>query len=420
MKIHILTQDTESKEQLTALLSELDHDCVLHEAVEPLLRAVKKLKKSDVVFYDLSLENRLWALERLYTSTRRTNLVGFELLTKETAQGGQHCVDGMEHYLLLPKNNDRAKARIQEVFKAVARAAAPKKRKSKPRQKVEAQVDDSASAQNPPLAVPQLESGAPSRSSPRYLQAQSAAMQSFLSRLYQTVGTTVLTLINGEEGAEFELVAREFNYHANGDTCPLLVTDPMHLDFDEFRRFEKNAASLEQVHYCYIDMSIELNRSSTRALLECMDHLRALANPHLRLIIGYVNDSESYFCEESEVMLESLRAHAVSLEVPAFSERAADIPFIAQRVFSTLRTAHPFLKARILSMEAIHFLQAECKQFDYARMVRVLRNAMALGACETLSRKELENLSDNSPITQHLIESLADEKFFDAEASGVA
>ncbi|MFU8848980.1 MAG: hypothetical protein ACNA77_09735 [Opitutales bacterium] len=419
MKIHILTQDSDSKEQLFALLGKMDLTCTLHEAVEPLLRAVKKLKKSDVVFYDLALENRLWALERLYTSTRRTNLVGFELLTKETAQGGQHCVDGMEHYLLLPKNQDRAKARMQEVFKAVARAAAPKKRKPKSSPKPVSKVDASSS-HHEPIAVQRVESTGSSRFDARYLQAQSETMQSFLDRMYQSVGSNVLMLVNGEDGAEFELVAREFNYHANGDACPLLVTDPMQLDFDEFRRFEKNAASLGEVHNCFVDMSIELTRSSTRALLECMDHLRALANSHLRLIVGYVNDSESYFCEESEVMLAHLRKHATSLEIPDFSERAADIPFIAQRVFSTLRTAHPFLKARILSMEAIQFLQTECQQFDYARLVRVMRNAMALGASETLTRKELENLSDNSPITQHLIESLADEKFFDSEASGAA
>jgi hypothetical protein len=52
--------------------------------------------------------------------------------------------------------------------------------------------------------------------------------------------------------------------------------------------------------------------------------------------------------------------------------------------------------------------------------VRVLRNAMALGESETLSEKELKHLDDNSPTTQHLIESLADEKYFPVESSGVA
>ena len=45
---------------------------------------------------------------------------------------------------------------------------------------------------------------------------------------------------------------------------------------------------------------------------------------------------------------------------------------------------------------------------------------MALGQHETLTDKELKNLDDNSPTTQHLVESLADKKFFNSDNSGVA
>lgn len=416
MSIHVLTQDPSSQEQLTDLLSEMEHECIVHVAVEPLLKAVKKLKKSDAVFYDLSLEDRLWAFERLYTSCRRTNLVGFELLTKETADGGQHCIDGMGHYLLLPKNADRAKARVQEVLKGVAKAATPKKRNT--RKKAAPKAEPILTAIE--TSAPAIEPGQIQLTTARYLQAQSVPMQTFLAKLHNAAGDASIVLIEGEEGAEFELAARELNYHANGDISPLLVMDPMHLSFDELQQLEKDAAAIKEVHNCYVGLSAELNDSSADALSECMEHLLSLANPYLRIVIGHATESESYFCAATRPMMRSLRRQSTKLELPAIAQRADDIPLIVQRIFSTLRVAHPFLRARTLSQEAIHYLQSECAGFDYARLTRVLRNSMALGQHETLTDKELKNLDDNSPTAQHLIESLADEHFFNSENSGVA
>ena len=416
MSIHVLTQDPSSKDKLTALLAEMELDCILHAQVEPLLKAVKKLKKTDAVFYDLSLEDRLWAFERLYTSCRRTNLVGFELLTKETAEGGQHCIDGMGHYLLLPNNPDRAKARIQEVLKGIAQASAPKKRKT--RKKAAAQPAPASKPAEP--TVPAAEPKQIQLTTARYLQAQSTAMQTFLAVLHEAAGDAQIVLIEGEEGAEFELAARELNYHANGDISPLLVMDPMRLKFDELHQLEKDAAAIKEIHYCYVGLSSEMNDSSADALSEFQDHLIALSSPYLRVIVGHVADSKSYFCAATRPMMRSLRRQCSLLELPIMSQRAADIPLITQRIFSILRVAHPFLKARTLSQEAIQYLQAECEMFDYARLTRVLRNAMALGQHETLTDKELKNLDDNSPTTQHLIESLADKKFFNSDNSGVA
>jgi hypothetical protein len=74
--------------------------------------------------------------------------------------------------------------------------------------------------------------------------------------------------------------------------------------------------------------------------------------------------------------------------------------------------AHPFLQARSINSSAIKHLESECASLDYSRITRVLRNAMALSQSVTLTDSEIKNFSDNSPTTQHLIESLADEKYF--------
>ena len=416
MSIHILTQDSDPRDQLANILEEMDLDYVVHDELEPLLKAVKKLKKSDSVFYDLSLEDKLWAFEQLYTSCRRTNLVGFELLTKETAEGGQHCIDGMGHYLLLPKNADRAKARVQELIKEVAKAAAPRKRNKRKQPAKQTKPQEAVSQSSAPAVASEPIQLATSF----YLQTQSAPMQIFLAALNKTASETQTVLIEGEDGAEFELVARELNYQANSDACPLLVMDPMHLQFEELRQFEKDAAKAKEIRYCYVGLSSEINNSSAEILAEIQGHLSSLATPYLRLIVGHVIDSESYFCSSAGAVINSLRGKCTTLSIPPLSDRAADIPLIVQRIFSTLRVAHPFLKARIISAEAIQYLQTECADFDYTHLVRVLRNAMALGQHETLTHEALKNLNDNSPTTQHLIESLADEKFFSSENSGVA
>lgn len=94
------------------------------------------------------------------------------------------------------------------------------------------------------------------------------------------------------------------------------------------------------------------------------------------------------------------------------AERREDIGLIAQSIFTTLRTAHPFLMTRTLSKDAVEYLQDTCDEYSYAGLVRNIRNAMALTERDTLSEKELQNFGDDSPTAQHLVESLADEKLF--------
>jgi hypothetical protein len=68
MSIHILTQDAEAKSQLKLLMADIDQQCTFHQVVATLEKVLPRLKKTDSVFYDLQLEDTLWAFERLYTS----------------------------------------------------------------------------------------------------------------------------------------------------------------------------------------------------------------------------------------------------------------------------------------------------------------------------------------------------------------
>ena len=96
--IHILTQDLAAKKQLAELLNELEQEHVFHESAELILKAVRRLNKTDAVFYDLQLEELIWAFEPLYTGCKRTNLVTFERLKGQTSADSSQSA-GVENYL---------------------------------------------------------------------------------------------------------------------------------------------------------------------------------------------------------------------------------------------------------------------------------------------------------------------------------
>ena len=49
---------------------------------------------------------------------------------------------------------------------------------------------------------------------------------------------------------------------------------------------------------------------------------------------------------------------------------------------------------------------------SYSSLVRIIRNSMALAHRDTLTAEEIKSFGDDSPTSQHLVESLADEKYF--------
>ena len=222
-------------------------------------------------------------------------------------------------------------------------------------------------------------------------------------------------MLQGQDGAEFELAARELNYQANGDMSPLIVFDPMHLDYKELEQIEEKAMAAKVDQYCYLGLTLELNSQSVEQIALFLGHLKMQLkdrNTYLHLIIGHEVGSESCYPDNIRPTLEAVRKTSHLLHIPNMADREADIALIAYSTFSMLRMAHPFLQTRSIETSAIRHLESECAALDYSRITRVLRNAMALAQSPTLTVQEIKNFSDNSPTTQHLIESLADEKFF--------
>ncbi len=411
MGIHVLTQDPEAKSRLKALMTELDRECTFHQAVTTLEKVLPRLKKADCVFYDLQLEDTLWVFERLYTGCRKTNLVVFELLTPETGADGHYSPMGVEHYLLLSPRIARAKKRLQGIFQEITKKAVKRKPQKKAAKKT-AKKRATTAKQATTTAIGA--EGSPAKSA-RYLQAKSEVMQTFVTELQDVASTHKFIMLQGEDGAEFELAARELNYQANGDMSPLIVFDSMNLKSEELEQIEETAMKTKVDLYCYLGLTLELNSQSVEQISIFLGYLKMQLkdqNTYLHLIIGHEIDSESCYPDNIRPTLEAVHKTSHLLNIPSMADREADISLIAHSVFSMLRMAHPFLQARSIETCAIRHLEAECASLDYSRITRVLRNAMALAQSPTLTIQEIKNFSDNSPTTQHLIESLADEKFF--------
>jgi hypothetical protein len=409
MSIHILTQDTESKAQLKLLMGDLDQECTFHQVVATLEKVLPRLKKTDSVFYDLQLEDTLWAFERLYTGCRKTHLVAFEQLTDETGTDGHQSPMGVENYFLLSPNPSRAKTRLSAVLQELAKKSVKRKAKKKAKKTAKKRT----TATTPTNATPTATIG--KADSTRYLQGQSDVMQVFAAELKASAGKHKFIMLQGEDGAEFELAARELNFQANADLSPLIVLDPMHLKYEELEHIEAQAMQTKVDQYCYLGLTLELNTQSVEQISMFLGHLRMQLKDqatYLHLIIGHELESESCYPDNIRPTLEAVRETSQILNIPSMADREADISLIAHSIFSMLRMVHPFLQARSIDRSAIKHLESECASLDYSRITRVLRNAMALSQSTTLTDSEIKNFSDNSPTTQHLIESLADEKYF--------
>lgn len=406
MSIHILTTNSELCKQLTQLLAGGQQPFHFHEDLEALITMLPKLKKTDKIFYDLQLEPTLMAFDALRFGSKKTNLIAFERL--EEGSDKSHCPKAAKHYFVVSADLRKTGVRLKQVLHQVDALAVKKKKADKkalsPRGTPAER--DTASEAAIPIALS------------RYLTAKSSSMQRLLVQISNLAKQPKFVFITGEDGADFELTARELNFRTNGDLSPLHLADPMRVEIDDIKR---RICSKDQTHYCYLGLSYELGALTVARLNEYLDQLSQenRQTPSPCFILGHVKDSEGYLETEVKALLKSFRKIGEVVDLPSLGDRKDDVSLIAQSIFTTMRTAHPFLMTRTLSRSAIEYLEAQCAEMSYCSLVRIIRNSMALTQREILTEDELKSFGDDSPTSQHLIESLADEKFFKDE-SGAA
>jgi transcriptional regulator with PAS, ATPase and Fis domain len=401
MSIHILTTDPKLTQQLSQLLEGGQQPFHFYDDLEALISLLPKLRKIDKVFYDLQLEPTLMAFDALSFGTKKTNLIAFEPFEEGLELSRSSCPKTAKHYFVLSSNLRKSGARLKEILHQVDALAVKKKR---------ALTKATAKKLNTAAYTVGRRSATPITLS-RYLTSKSECMQRLLSKIAKLAKKPKFVFLAGEDGADFELAAREINFRTNGDLSPLHIADPMRVEIDEIKR---KICSKDQTGYCYLGLSYELGILTVARLTDYLERLSAedLEDPEPCFILGHVDDSEGYLENEVKALIRNFRKLGEVIEIPPLAERVEDVSLIVQSVFTTLRTAHPFLIARMISRGAVEYLETHCADMSYSSLVRIIRNSMALAHCETLTEEEIKNFGDDSPTSQHLVESLADEQYF--------
>ncbi|WPJ94783.1 hypothetical protein SH580_15220 [Coraliomargarita algicola] len=402
MSIHILTTDSRRTEQLTHLLAGGQQAFHFYNDLEALITTLPKLKKTDKVFYDLQLEPVLMAFDALRFGGKKTNIIAFELLPEGSTQS--NCPRTAKHYFALSNDLRKSGVRLKQVLHEVDTLNLKKKRA---RKKTSTSTPENLkTSHRKPTSAPITLS--------RYLTAKSDVMQQLLVKIADLAKQPKFVLLTGEDGADFELTAHELNFRTNGDLCPLHIADPMRVEISEIKRKLSPQAA---TGYCYLGLSYELGALTIERLNEHLTQLNeeGAQEPRPCFILGHVDDSEGYLENEVKTLLNSFRKLGEIVAIPPMAERKEDVSLIAQSIFTTLRTAHPFLMTRMLSRSAIEYMEAQCAEMSYSSLVRIIRNSMSLTERDTLTQDELKSFGDDSPTTSHLIESLADEKYFKSQ-----
>ncbi len=416
--IHVLAHETRSRSRLSLLLRELGQTADLHNDLESLLRSSRDdEKKSDPVLFDLhsTTADGEACYPRLKKEFEGRALVGFEELDPDAADQGSKRPQDLAHYLLLPPQAERAKARLKTVLAECRRS--PNRSISQPAhfsQKGFRRAFNPVSAprsfpRKPAAIVPAAE-----HKPFRYLMAQSPASQDFGRKLLAALSFERLLVLAGKSGSEFVLVAREIQYQHHGDRESLSVLSADSVDSGLLHEMEKRAKDAGTQRLCYLEKCEDAPPEAARALQLFVRNMENMRNPHLRLIIGREEDCD-FLHGETEEILAGLCKKRTWLHLPPLSDRPEDIRPIAMGFLSALTYAHPFVNVKEIDSEALCYLEENRSRYSYQSLVQALRHSIALGQSRVLTADTIQNLSTRDITSEHFVESIADESYFPQE-----
>ena len=433
--MHVLTANRTTRSQLALLLRDLGYTPTFHEDAKKLLGALSETP-SDLLI-DLSCELSEIELERLKAAQPTANLIGFQHYS-ESNTGNEIKAQGYTALIILPSHAERAKARLKNAFRnstnessssrswatrapfgntrSIGTAKTPRPFGTRPsygtRPPFGSNRPSSSSKTSRPFAnKPKFDIQA------RYLAAYSPIAKDFVQALKEgcTPGSTLV--LTGEEGAEHELAAREFNYQFNQDATPLHTIPSNNICIKELEQMEKNANRAKQPINCYLGRTDDFSEESMEQIKLFQQYLDNLRNPHMQLIIAHEHGSETCFHRGVEASFKAVQAKAVTLTIPPLRARVEDIAPVCHTLLGTLRCAHPFLLVHYISNAAIEHLVEHRSELSYAKLVRLLRNAVALSQRNSIGVEEIKNYGESDVVNQHLLETMADEQFFKDQQS---
>lgn len=413
--MHILTSDKLTKSQLSLLLRDLGHAPRFHSELSELFKVLEVSQPRASVLIDLQFELNDAGLELMQSKNQAHQLIGFERHDADSPTPIRIPANSFSTSIIIPTHSERAKLRLKNAL----RAGNTLKRPAKPLGSTRPPFSFSKADKKPNL----LSNSKTTRSKnldttrARYLIADSPSSIKLFETLKRFSQKKGLLILEANEEAEFEIIARELNFLSNSDTSTLYIIDNNNLRIDYLQKLERKANKSKVVMHCYVGRTDELDEVAASELRLFGEYLCNLRNPHMRLIVGHEKKTEEFYRNGVAEHLNSFVKKAERIKIPSLGKRAEDIPAICQLTLSFLRTVHPFLIVQRISKEAELYLCEQRHQYSYTKLVRILRNAIALSQRDYLSVEDIKNYGESSMTTQHLLETMADENYFPQSAN---
>lgn len=404
----ILTTGKRTKSQLSLLLRELGHQSEFHVEVKDLRASLQTVAENTPVLIDLLYDLSPLEVELLQSDFPKMRFIGFEQNEGTQKQETEIPASAFPVSIILPNHAERAKLRLKNTLRG---HASIRRAPSAANTRAPFSFKRTFTAKREGVK----EQDTLSRS--RYLTTESEASTSFLATIRKHSKQNGLLIIESNEDAEFELIARELNFQSNSDTCSMycLRTEDIRLDYLE--KLERDASKERQPINCYVGRTDDLDECAAYQLKLFGEYLDNLRNPHARILIAHESGSEAYFQIGVAEHTATIRKKAEHIYAPKLADRAEDIATICQITLSNLRTAHPFLVVQRISKEAEIYLLEHRYMYSYTKLVRILRNAIGLSQRDTLTIEDLKNYGESDMTTQHLLETMADQNYFPQSAN---
>lgn len=411
--IRVLTDDRLVRGQLSVIIRDLGYQLNFHENGDALLSEISvDSMATSAVLIDVQFSSKETLNKVLSTLGSNVRKIGFQALNNGTQTTINSKPNAFDYFFLLPTNAERAKARLKTALRGERVDASLTERGPKltppPRRFTRTSVPF-AKTRNPfgvqTAARPELRES-------RYIQSFSSSVKHLITQFSEIKPSAPLIILAGNDGSEFEAFAREFNFQANGDKTQLITLDDDEIRLDKLESLEKIATKSQKPSICYIGKTDSLNADSMEAVGLFVDFLNNLRNPHLRLIIAHEYGTEDFLASSVLEFIKKYHNQSPTLLIPDLKDRVEDIIPIALKLLNTLRVAHPFLQVRNISESALNYLIEQRTELSEAKLIRILRNSIALSQRTTLEIEDFKNYGEHSSTTSHLLESMADETYF--------
>lgn len=408
--MHVLTSNRTTRSQLALLLRELGYTPAFYEDFRTLLDATSS-KQGDLLI-DLASDLSEIELARLKAARSTANLIGFQHYS-ENDSSAQLKAKGYTTLIVLPSHAERAKARLKSAFRNSANESSSTRSWATRAPFNYNRPAGSGKTPRPFASRPPFKTEIRAR----YLTAYSATAKDFVHSLKEECKPGTTLILTGDEGTEHELAAREYNFQFNGDAVPLYTLPGNAINIKELEQLEHKANKDKQPINCYLGRSDDFNEESMLQVDLFRQYLDNLRNPHLQLIIAHEHGSEACFHQGVGQPFKQLQGKAKSLTIPPLRTRVEDIAPVCHTLLGTLRSAHPFLLVQYISTAAIEYIVEQRHELNYAKLVRLLRNAVALSQRNALGVEDIKNYGESDMVNQHLLETMADEQFFQEQQS---